>query len=213
MLEVIRSSHDQQQLISRVLRDLSTSSTVRESYEDAAGFAQLGFDILKTTLGVFWKGDIRYTGPTSQIGVLMPSKPDLDYTSVPQTRRIINYRTKTPVGIEAVNVKFRCKIQYNGPEVLASFGFAAGGKRARLGSDAEIIVGNPLSLKTIPTSEDWQRIGIKRYPVIKIPIEFRVDEPWPNDNYEETFTLVLSGMQGFGAPGLKPIINRNAVKT
>jgi len=71
----------------------------------------------------------------------------------------------------------------------------------------------PLPLKTVSTTNDWQAIGIRRYPVIEIPIEFRVDDVWPNDNHEETFSLVLSGMHGFGAPGVASVIRRQIRKT
>jgi hypothetical protein len=199
-------------LVAAAMRDL-VREQARVADEDAAGWAQLGFELVRTGLSVFWQGDIRYTGPTSQIGVQMPNKPDLDYQWIRKSRTIIQYRTTTAVGIEAVNVQFRCDISHNGPEVLASFGFAAGGMRARLGSEAEISVREPLPLTTIPTNAAWQAIGIRRYPVIEIPIEFRVDEPWPNSNHEETFSLVLSGMHGLGAPGLATIIRRVVRKT
>jgi hypothetical protein len=206
------TSEHANRLVVAAMRDLVRQSA-READEDAAGWAQLGFELVRTGLSVFWQGDIRYTGPTSQIGVQMPNKPDLDYQWIRKSRTIIQYRTTTAVGIEAVNVQFRCDISYSGPEVLASFGFAAGGQRARLGSEAEVSVREPLPLKTVPTTAEWQAIGIRRYPVIEIPIEFRVDEPWPNDNHEETFSLVLSGMHGFGAPGVAAIIRRSVRKT
>jgi hypothetical protein len=213
MREELYNWNDEVQVITtEVMRDLSGHQNNWESDEDGAGWAQLGFEILKTSIGVFWEGDIRYTGPTSQIGVVMPNKPDLDFNTSNKSRKIINFRSEALAGIETVNVKFRCRIQYNGPEVVASFGFDAGGKRARLGRDVEITVRNPLALKTVRTSKAWRDVGIKRYPVIKIPIEFRFDDLWPNPNREETFTLILSGMWGFGAPGLSYKMNRKVVK-
>jgi hypothetical protein len=201
-----RTEYEMQFAATAAMRDLRAS-------EDASGWAQLGFEIIRTSLSVFWQGDIRYTGPTSQIGVQLPSKPDLDYQWLRKNKTIINYRLETAAGIETVNVQFRCDISHNGPEVLASFGFAAGGMRARLGRDASITVREPLPLQTVATSSEWQAIGIRRYPVIEIPVEFRVDDVWPNPNHEETFSLVLSGMYGFGAPGTATIIRRVVRKT
>ena len=213
MLDFGEKGDDEARLAAAVMRDLVRRSARPEADEDVSGWAQLGFEILRTGLSVFWQGDIKYTGPTSQIGVLMPNKPDLDFQWIRKSKQIINFRMATAVGIETVNVQFRCNISHNGPEVLASFGFDAGGKRARLGRDAEITVNEPLPLQTVPTSGEWQAIGVRRYPVIEIPIEFRVDDVWPNPNHEETFSLVLSGMYGFGAPGIASIIRRIVKKT
>jgi hypothetical protein len=201
-----RLDYEEQFAATAVMRDLLAE-------EDASGWAQLGFEIVRTGLSVFWQGDIKYTGPTSQIGVQLPSKPDLDYQWLRKSKTVINYQLSTAAGIEAVNVQFRCDISHNGPEVLASFGFAAGGMRARLGRDAALTVREPLPLQTVPTTSEWQALGIRRYPVIEIPIEFRVDDLWPNDNHEETFSLVLSGMLGFGAPGIASIIRRQVRRT
>lgn len=181
--------------------------------EDAEGFPELGFDILKTSLGVWWTDDIKVRGPSSQIGVRMPGKRNLAWNWTPASRLVINHRSKTNIGIESVNVKMRCRIRYNGPEVLASFGFDAGGKRSRLARDTEIVINNPLPRKTVAASAAWRKIGVERFPVIEIPIEFRIDHPWPTSNREETFSLILSGYWGFGAPGLKAIINRRVVRT
>lgn len=213
MLRLREIDNAEGRLAAMALRDLVKRPEQFEADEDAAGFTQLGFDILKTTLSQFWVGDIRYTRLTSQIGVRLPNKPNLDYNTVTRSRLIIDHRSRTFARIESVRVKFRARIQYNGPEVVVSFGFDAGGKRARLGRDVEVTVRNPLAPKTVRAGADWRAIGIQRYPVIQIPIEFRVDHPWPTPNRDMTFTLVLSGMHGFGAPGLKAIIDRREVST
>jgi hypothetical protein len=173
----------------------------------------LGFDILKSSIAVMTQGDLNVTWPVSQIGVTWPNKPALNYNTKTTSQLIINYEKKNPIsGIEQVNVKLRCHVQYNGPEVQATFSFDPEGKRSRLLRDTYIVINNPLSLETQPTSAEWQRLGIPAYPVVRIPVEFRVDHPWPQDNYNLTFMLVLSGMYGFGAtPGGALIENKQEV--
>jgi hypothetical protein len=173
-----------------------------EADEDASGWAQLGFQIVAAGFSALSASGVRLHGPTGEIGVRLPNKPNLDYQWVSGRRTVVSYRSQTLVGIETANIQLRCDIRYNGPEVVALFGFAPGGRRARLGAEAEIWIRGALPLRTVPTGPEWQAVGIRRYPVIEIPIEVMVDEPWPNSNHEETFNLVLSGMQGFGAPGL-----------
>ena len=98
-------------------------------------------------------------------------------------------------------------MQYNGAEVQATFGFTAGGTRSRLMRDSQVNIRNPVSLQTVVASPRWQRAGISAYPVVRIPIEIRVDHPWPQSNDNWTFTLVLSGMYGFGIEGRNHIEN------
>lgn len=169
----------------------------------AAGAAVVitGFEILKSIITPMTQGDIQVMWPTSPIGVKWPGKPPgLRLRALTTSRLIINWVERNPITrIEQVNVKLRCHVQYNGPETEATFSFDAEGHRSRLGRDTTISIGNPLSLETQPAPADWQRVGVREYPVVRIPMEFRVDRPWPHDNYNETFTLVLSGMYGFGA--------------
>jgi hypothetical protein len=74
--------------------------------------------------------------------------------------------------------------------------------------DTYIEIGNPLSLETRVTSADWQRAGVYEYPVVYVPISVFVDQPWPIDNLNVTFNLILSGMYGFGATLGGPPVER-----
>jgi hypothetical protein len=189
--------------------------TEREAIATGAAVVGTSLEILKSTIVPMTKGDIQVTFPTSPIGVTLKTKSAaLNFNTVYNDMLIINHRTVHSVfGYEFVNVKLRCYVQYNGPEVQATFGFDAEGRRSRLGRDTTIAINNPLSLETKPTSSAWQRVGVMVYPVVRIPVEFRVDNPWPLDNHNETFVLVLSGMYGFGASkGESAIKNRRMVK-
>ena len=179
------------------------SPILREGPETvAAGAAvvQTSFEILRSVITPFTVGDVSVTMPNSPIGVTLASKPsNLHLQALRSERLIINWRESNPItDFEQVNIKMRCFVQYNGPEVQATFGFDADGRRSRTGRDTSIIVNNPLSLETRAASAEWKRAGINEYPVIYIPIEFRVDRPWPMSNYNQTFKLVLCGMVGFG---------------
>jgi hypothetical protein len=171
--------------------------------EGTVAAVALGFEILKSTISTMTAGDIKVTWPISQIGVTWPGKPNLTYKALNRSELIISYYKANPIsGIEQVNVKLRCHVVYNGPEVQATFSFDAGGKRSRLMRDTYVTINNPLSLETRPAPEVWRRMGVREYPIIRVPVEFTVDHPWPQDNLNMTFTLVLSGMYGFGAgPG------------
>jgi hypothetical protein len=161
--------------------------------------AALGFEIIKSVITPMTQGDINVTWPNSPIGVVMsPKPPGLRLNSLLRNNLIINFRTESPVGIEGINVRLRCHVQYNGPDVQATFSFDAEGRRSRFGIDTYITVNNPLSLETRPAGADWQRVGVNEYPVVYIPVEFRVDRWWPQSNHNETFMLVISGMYGFG---------------
>ena len=161
--------------------------------------ASEGFKLLAWAGGELRKGDIHWRGPRG-FNMVWTNKPsNLDFQTLSSQKTIINYRSVTWAGIEAVNIKLVCELIYNGPEFQARFWFKPGGNRSRLGSDTYITVNEPFSIITKPTSSAWRRFGIRKYPVIEARINFTVDEPWPNDNHHETFKLVLSGMYGFGA--------------
>jgi hypothetical protein len=174
----------------------------------AAGAAVVGtgFEILKSVITPMTQGDIQVTWPTSPIGVTWPAKPaHLQFNTRTIGRLIIDYVATHPIfGYEFVNVKLRCTVQHNGPEVQATFSFDAEGRRSRLARDTSIAINNPLSLETSPAPANWHSAGVRAYPVIRIPVEFRIDRPWPLSNRNETFTLVLSGMYGFGASASDP---------
>ena len=172
-----------------------------ETVAAGAAVVQVSFEILKSIISPFTVGDVSVTGPNTPIGVTISNKPaNLRLRALSSERLIINYRDSNPIsGFEQVNIKMRCFVQYNGPEVTASFGFDADGRRSRMGRETSIFINNPLSLETRVASDEWKRVGIAEYPVIYIPIEFRVDRPWPMSNYNETFKLVLCGMVGFGS--------------
>ncbi len=162
--------------------------------------ASLGFTLFKSTINTLMEGDIK---------VKKPDKVEVNATNLPVgvrlNAKIINnfvifeYREANPIsGVEQVNIQLTCKVQYNGPELTATFGFTPNGKRSRLMRDTDIDIGAPLGLQTMRTSADWARAGIPEYPVVIVPVEVRVDRPWPQANHNFTFDLVLSGMYGFG---------------
>lgn len=167
----------------------------------AAAVVGTGFEILRSALSAMTAGDIGITRPTSEIGVTWPAKPSkLRFNTGLKNRLIISYRETHPLfGYEFVNVRLRCHVQFNGPEVTATFSFDAEGKRSRLARTTSITINNPLSLETRTTPAEWQRMGVTTYPVVRVPVEFRIDRPWPLSNYNATFDLLLSGMYGFGA--------------
>jgi hypothetical protein len=171
--------------------------------------AQIGFEILKSGISAMASGDVEYTGPTSAIGVTATNIPsNVRLKAKTSSLLIFSFHSENPsTGIEHVNVKLNCWIQYDGPQVQATFQFPADGQRSRLMNDTKIRIENPLSLEQMDADENWQRIGIQRFPVVRIPVTVFVDAPWPNDNYHESFMLVLSGMYGFGAPGLEVFEN------
>ena len=153
--------------------------------------AQIGFEILKSGISAMASGDVEYTGPTSAIGVTATNIPsNVRLKAKTSSLLIFSFHSENPsTGIEHVNVKLNCWIQYDGPQVQATFQFPADGQRSRLMNDTKIRIENPL------------------FPVVRIPVTVFVDAPWPNDNYHESFMLVLSGMYGFGAPGLEVFEN------
>lgn len=160
------------------------------------------FNILTSTITNTTKGDLVVSWPSSSVGVTatgLPSSLTRRLRSNNTKRTIFRYRKTNPIsGIEQVNIKLTCEVQYNGPSVQATFGFAAGGTRSRLMRDTKISIRNPLSLERLPTSSSWKNSGLHVYPVVKIPIEVTVDHPWPQSNDHWTFDLIISGMYGFG---------------
>jgi len=164
--------------------------------------AALAFNILSAGVSEMKQGDIHYTGPTSTIGVTVSNLPSgVTLKTKHSEAEIFSYQSEALAG-EAVNVKLRAYAAYDGPQVQVTFQFPSDGMRARFDSDVYVTVGNPLSIDRLETSAGWQQIGIGQYPIVRVPISVFVDEPWPTDNYKATFMLVLSGMYGFGAPGL-----------
>jgi len=107
------------------------------------------------------------------------------------------YEVDTEV-FENANVKLQCTVQYNGPEVWATFDLAIDGMRSRLGTETTIDIKPQLDLETVDAPDNWKKIGLTEFPVIYLPVTVFVDEVWPNDNFKASFTLVLSGMYGFG---------------
>jgi hypothetical protein len=169
-----------------------------------AAVAKEAWEVVKSGVAELMKGDIHYNGPTSEVSVRYNNPKGVALKQRNTSRTIFRYRSETPVGIEAVNVKLDCLVQYDGPEVSVTFQIPADGDRSRLASDTYITIAPPLTLESLPMPADWQRIGVSSYPVVRFPVTVFVDEPWPNDNYKQSFQLVLSGLYGFGADGLSP---------
>jgi hypothetical protein len=168
--------------------------------------AEMGYDILKSSISALQEGDIHYNGPTSTIGVRATAMSDELRRKMQASngrKRIFSYRWVGELTqIEKVNVKLDCYVQYNGPEVEATFHIPADGNRSRLDNDVNINIGNPLSLETKDMPDGFKALGIHLYPVVRIPVSVFVDRPWPRSNYKESFMLVVSGLWGFGADGL-----------
>lgn len=175
--------------------------------------ASLGFTVVTQTVSAFSSGGLTITRPAGQIGVLMPNKPNHRWNWVRRSMLVIDHQWTHRLGMDYVNVKLRCNISYNGPEVLASFSFDPGGRRSRMMRDTTIAINNPLPLRASVASAEFRRLGIEYFPSIEIPIEFRIDHPWPASNREETFSLVLSGNKGFGSDTHPPIIRRRLAHT
>ncbi|QPH53342.1 hypothetical protein [Pontivivens ytuae] len=182
--------------------------------DSTADWAALGYQIVKDIVTPFTRGGVTTNFTDKVFGVRKPNKPNLDYKWSRSNWRFFSYRTTTRVvEIEAVNIKLRAYVRYNGPEVLAQFRFDAGGRRSRLNSDTRITVSEPLPYKTHRAPEAWRRLGIREFPVIEVPFDIFVDEPWPSSNHHETFSLILSGYKGFGGPGVRAKINRRVART
>ena len=183
---------------------------------DPVAAAALAYTILSGAIATVQQGDIHVTWPTTEVGVIA-REPRPGVRQGTRTLRpiIFSYRKTNPIsGIEQVNIQLRSVVQYNGQEVQASFGFTAGGRRSRLMRDSYVDIRNPVSLRTVAASAEWQRVGVSEFPVVRVPIEVRVDHPWPQSNDEWTFDLVLSGMYGLGtSDGASGIENLQHVET
>jgi LAS superfamily LD-carboxypeptidase LdcB len=185
-------------------RDLDESPTAA-AVSAGAAVASLGFEILKTTINTFREGDVTLIKPTSQVGVIaMGTLPSWVRRNTKDRRKVV-FRTRESnpfSGIEQVHIELECIVQYNGPEVKASFNLTPRGARSRLGRDTKITINNPLDLRTRRASAAWRGHGIEAYPEVRVPITVRVDRPWPMENWNWSFDLMLSGMYGIG-------VNRN----
>ncbi|MAD80376.1 MAG: hypothetical protein CMJ50_05970 [Planctomycetaceae bacterium] len=176
--------------------------------EPTIAAAALAFEVVKSGVSTMSKGDIKYTGPSATIGVRAKNLAPKVRASLPKvpplTKRIFEYQWIGELTrIEKVNVKLDCTVQYNGPEVEAIFQIPADGMRARMNNDVSITVGNPLALATKAMPAGWKKAGFLEYPVVRIPVSAFVDRVWPRDNKKVSFMLVISGLYGFGADGLK----------
>lgn len=183
------------------LRVSRQENTVQRNGGTAVAAAALGYEILTGAVNTMSEGDLIVTWPTTNVGVIAKDPPQgIRTRTLRNSKEIFSYRKINPItGIEQVNIGLLCHVQYNGMEVQASFSFTANGKRSRLMRDSEIDIRNPLSLETVQAPEEWRRGGVPEIPIIRIPIEVRVDHPWPQSNDNWTFTLVLGGMYGFGS--------------
>jgi len=171
--------------------------------------AALAFSVLSAGISEMRSGDVHFTGPSSPIGVTATNIPT-NVRLKQKTLRgsVFSYTKSNPIsGIEQVNVQLDCILQYDGPQVQATFQMPH--SRSRLTYDTYIRIENPLSLERLPMPDDWVRIGITEYPVVRIPITIFVDHPWPRSNLNDSFMLVISGFKGMGADGLSSIEDRN----
>lgn len=160
----------------------------------ALDFVKFGFEGISRLT----RGDISLVAPTSPAGVRVRSQPS-HFRLRERTRSVLltNFIERSPIGIEQVNIKLECKVRYDGLRVQAIFQLRPGGNRSRLGRDAKIEI-KPGIVETRRAPEDWVRCGVYEYKALRIPVSFDIDRPWPADNYNETFELVLSTMYGFG---------------
>ncbi len=207
-------SKDQEEVLSSI-QTRKDSSTHRENLiqRDPASIgvglaaAALGLEIIKSTIATVQQGDLQVTWPTTEVGVLAKTPPPgIRANTVTKSHVIFKYRKTNPIsGIEQVNIGLRCTVQYNGPEVMATFGFTAGGARSRLMRDSQINIRNPVSLQTVKAPMAWKKGGVPEIPLIRVPIEVRVNHPWPQSNDNWTFTLLLGGLYGIGHKGINSI--------
>lgn len=172
--------------------------------EAGIAIASLAFEILSAGISQASQGDVKVNGPSGDIGAVVQAdkRPDWLRRGTKSLRQeIFRYRSETLVGIEAVNVKLVADVQYNGLECQCNFYLPSDGQRSRLNTDTTITIGNPQSLMEQEAPQAWKDKGYHAYPVVFVPINIFVDEPWPNDNVKVSGKLVLSGMYGFGASG------------
>lgn len=171
----------------------------QEPVGTAIAGAALAFEVLTSSVAAMQQGDIAVTWPTSEVGVRATNLPaGQRQNTITQTRSIFHHRIETIGGWEAVDVELQATVQFNGGEVLATFSFAAGGKRSRTQYDTQVNVRNPVNLETIRAPANFRRIGINEFPVVRVPIEIDIDVPFPWSNRHWRFDLMLSGMYGWG---------------
>ncbi len=162
----------------------------------ALNFVKFGFD----TIAKITAGDLTFRGPRQAVGIRTTNIPSHFNPKVKQkSLLIINFVEDGPLDLSRVNVKLRCKVQYDGMNLDVRFSFDPQGRRSRLGRDTVVKIGDPMSLERGQAPVVWQRCGVPDYRILRIPISYTVDRPWPLDNYNENFELVLSSMYGFGA--------------
>jgi peptidoglycan hydrolase-like protein with peptidoglycan-binding domain len=162
----------------------------------ASGFIQLvrsGFEVARLLDGSF-----KLDAPSPSLKA--PQSPFGIGHNEQQARAIIvDLKEDGPFGLERINVKVACVVAYDGINLEASFRTEAGGERTRLMRDVAVRIGTPTTIEKKIAPDDWQRCGVREYVVMRLPVKVSIDMPFPIDNHEETFELVLSSMYGFGA--------------
>jgi hypothetical protein len=165
----------------------------------------LRFQIVEAAISESRVGDVYVAGPDGTVGVAATNLPEgLQLRTTHATRELITYRRESNAGIELVNLKVRCIVEYDGPQVRMSVDFPADGLKSLWLNQSRVMIGNPTGMSTAPTDEHWQALGVNSYPVIRVPVSVSIDHPWPADSYRVSFNVVLSGMFGFGAAGTGP---------
>jgi peptidoglycan hydrolase-like protein with peptidoglycan-binding domain len=164
-------------------------------------FVKFGMDTFKTIK----EGDLSFTGPSAPIGIRTDNVPP-EFNLRQQTKSLLltNFIEESKLGVEQVNIKLRCKVIYDGLNLEARFSFDPGGDRSRLLRNTVIRVDPAFDLETEGAPRGWVSCGVPDYRVLRIPVVFKIDRPWPLDNYNENFELVLSTMYGFGATASGP---------
>jgi Domain of unknown function (DUF4157) len=165
----------------------------RQLTEAGVAAAALGYEILTGAIATMNQGDLQVTWPTSDVGVIAQNPPPgVRQRTLRRDEVIFRYRSANPIsGIEQVNIGLRCIVEYNGPEVKATFGFTANGTRSRIMRDSQVNIRNPVNLRTFAASPEWQRAGVPEHPVVRVPIEIHVDHPWPQSNFHSCVVRAL----------------------
>jgi len=171
----------------------------------AFGVKDTGIVLLVSALTEAKKGDIVLRQPTGPIGATWPIMPEAlrRRLSGPPflqkvSKTIVTHHASVR-GVEVVSIELECTVQYNGPEVQATFGLLPAGMRSRLGVEAQIEIRNPLALEREYLPPTLRKdLGFDSWPILYVPISVIVDYVWPSANSKETFNLVLSGRYGLG---------------
>ena len=162
----------------------------------AVNFIKFGFD----TIGKITKGNLKYKGPSAPIGIRAQNVPaEFNLRVQKRDTLIINFMEESKIGVEQLRIKLRCSVMYDGLNLEARFSFDPGGDRSRLLRDTDISINPAFTMEEGDSPRDWVSCGVPKYRILRIPIVFKIDRPWPLDNYNETVDLVLSTMYGFGA--------------